>query len=219
MCSPAGKFRCAKRKSSHSPIFWNSQKSFFEVSAMSDDLEKQMRAKAEALLVARTTETAADRHKRRLPQTKEQKAMYKRIARMRALRKKAKQVEARKALRPARPWCGHKSQGVPLAERLLARTEPDKWYYFRQLKMLMPETGKNGLNAIVFQKLPTLGWIERKALLDVASLSADAMGLDPANAFRVLSQPRYVYRIGAQQGERRAQAREKLSALTSERFE
>lgn len=185
---------------------------------MSDEFEKQMRAKAEALLLARATDTAALRHANK-PQTKEERARIKRALRTRALRKKVKQVELRKALRPARPWCGHKSQGVTLAERLLARTDPGKWYYFRQLEVMMPETGRNGLKAIVYQKMPKLGWIERKALLDAASLSADARGLDQAGAFRVLSQPRYVYRIGAQQDERRAQAREKLSALTSERFE
>lgn len=187
---------------------------------MSDDLEKQMRAKAEALLVARTTETAVERHKRRLPQTKEQKAQRKRAVRTRALRKRARQVELKRERNAGKVHARNVTQGVTLAERLLARTDPSKWYYFRQLEALMGnDTGRNGLKAIVYQKLPLLGWIERKALLDVASLSADAMGLDSAGAWRVISQPRYVYRIGADLAEKRARAREKLSVLTMERFE
>lgn len=186
---------------------------------MSEEFEKTMRAKAEALLMARATETAATRHAGRA-RTKEDKARYKRAIRTRALRKRAKQAELKRERNAGKVHARNRSQGVTLAERLLARTDPDKWYYFRQLEAMMTDTGRNGLKAIVYQKMPKLGWIERKALFeDVPNKHLEAMGLKPAEAWRVLSQPKYVYRIGAGKGVERARAREKLSALTSERFD
>ncbi len=190
---------------------------------MNDDLEKQMRAKAEALLMARATETAATRRAGRT-MTKEDKARYKRALRTRALRKRARQAELKRERNAGKVHARNRSQGVPLAERLLARTEPDKWYYFRQLEMLLAETTRNGVHAIVYQKLPSLGWIERKALIeDVLNpwLDADKFTHGPGKMYpgaQAATQPKYVYRIGAQLDEKRARARERLSALTGERF-
>ena len=188
---------------------------------MADEFEKRMREKAEALLLARTSAP-------KLPKVRtgaERLELERQLARSRRTRARRAAAKRRELKGPSndRRW---KGQGVRLWERLLARTEPDKWYKFGQLRQLLPETTTSGVKAIVFQKLPDLGWIERQAI--VANPTAQWLNVvgDPKkkNADGVLNgaaattAPRYVYRIGAQQAVERASARERLSAVTMERF-
>jgi len=188
---------------------------------MTDDFEKRMREKAEALLLARTSAPAKARPRTGAERLK-LKQQLARAKRTRARRAAAKRRELKQPRRDLR----RKGQGVTLAERMLARTDPGKWYRFGQLRALLPEATIGGVKAIVFQKLPDLGWIERQAI--VANPTAQWLNVvgDPKqkNADGVLNgaaatiAPRYVYRIGAQQAVERASARERLSAVTMERF-
>ena len=180
---------------------------------MADDFEKRMREKAEALLLARTSAPAKARPRTGAERLK-LKQQLARAKRTRARRAAARRRELKQPRRDLR----RKGQGVTLAERLLARTDPVKWYRFSQLRQLLPETTTPGVKAIVFQKLPALGWIERKAL--VANPTAQWLNATGGGreTVRALIAPRYVYRIGAQQAVERASARERLSAVTMERF-
>lgn len=188
---------------------------------MTDDLEKRMREKAEALLVARNSETAAAR-----PKTAKEKAKAART-KARALRTiKRRRAERRRQNRVRGIDDRTKNQGVDLGERLLARTEPNVWYYFRQLRALLPETTTAGVKAIVYQKLRDLGWIERRALIDRPGepwLGCEGDPTEKADGEMYAGtiaaiRPRYVYRIGAEQAKKRARTRERLSAVTGERF-
>lgn len=188
---------------------------------MTDDLEKRMREKAEALLVARNSETAAAR-----PKTAKEKAKAART-KARALRTiKRRNAERRRQNRGVGVDVRMKNHGVDLGERLLARTEPNVWYYFRQLRALLPETTTAGVKAVVYQKLRDLGWIERRAV--IANPQAQWLNCegDPtekaesgmyAGTVAAIA-PRYVYRIGVEQAEKRVRTRERLSAVTGERF-
>ena len=180
---------------------------------MADEFEKQMREKAEALLVARTLAP-------KLPKVRtgaERLELERQLARAKRTRARRTAAKRRELKGPSndRRW---KGQGVRLWERLLARTDPVKWYRFSQLRQLLPETTTPGVKAIVFQKLPALGWVERKAL--VANPTAQWLNATGGGreTVRALIAPRYVYRIGAKQATERASARERLSAVTMERF-
>lgn len=180
---------------------------------MADDFEKRMREKAEALLLARTSAPAKARPRTGAERLK-LKQQLARSKRTRARRAAAKRRELKQPRRDLR----RKGQGVTLAERLLARTDPGKWYRFGQLRALLPEATLGGVKAIVFQKLPDLGWTERQAI--VANPTAQWLNATGGGreTVRALIAPRYVYRIGAQQATERASARERLSAVTMERF-
>ena len=175
---------------------------------MADDFEKRMREKAEALLLARTSAPAKARPRTGAERLK-LKQQLARSKRTRARRAAAKRRELRQPRRDLR----RKGQGVTLAERLLARTDPGKWYRFGQIRQLLPETTTSGVKAIVFQKLPALGWIERKAL--VANPTAQWLNATGGGreTVRALIAPRYVYQIGAQQAVERARARLKLAEI------
>lgn len=98
-----------------------------------------------------------------------------------------------------------------LAELLLIRTDGAKWYTFAQLKALLPETTTSGVKAIVFQKGPRLGMVERMAIVDDPAAPWSA-GETPLERYRLANKPKYRYRIGAESGAERARLREKWSA-------
>ncbi len=132
-----------------------------------------------------------------------------------AVKRQMATKSARRAPKPVKP---KKISGVaagkgfPLHERLLARTEPDGWYTHRQLLLLLPETNKNGLHGVIYAKLPQLGWIERRALVEFPSNRWLNKGM---RADVAATQPGYVYRIGANLATERARAREKDAVLRS----
>lgn len=181
---------------------------------MADEFEKRMREKAEALLLASAEVEPAPLTPAEIKRRQRTSAKLWRT-RQRNARKR------RKANKKKQPHRREKMQGVLLAERLLARTEPGTWYYFRQLRELLPETTVNGFKAILFQKLPDLGWIERKPIVDNPQASwlnhTGPKGEKAANgmyaATAASTAPKYLYRIGAQQATERASARERLEKL------
>ncbi len=189
---------------------------------MSDDFEKRMREKAEALLVAKTTETAMAR-----PRTGAERLKLKQqLARSKRTRRR-RNAERKRLLKVPKIDRRKKGQGVTLAERLLARTEPDVWYYFRQLRALLPEASKGSVKFVVYQQVLDRGWLERRAVVENPQaqwLNCDGDTKRKLVDGRYASQvatiaPRYIYRIGAQQGAERARARERLLALSSDGLE
>jgi hypothetical protein len=182
--------------------------------------EEEMRRRADALLAVKQTEAA------------KAKALARKTKKRPAVAKLRAEITARKAKRTKKDRRGFdflelakkrkamKRKKIPAAggyslfERLVARTDPDKWYSFAQLQKLLPETGKAGLKFTVYQKARDLGMLERRALIE----DPDRPWLfDEKHADRgqAASQSRYVYRIGAKQPEFRARARLKEAAATS----
>lgn len=174
--------------------------------------EKDLRAKTGNLL----DELMAGKRKPR-----RQVARQTTAEKLRKARAAKKQMATKKARRPKeakqrKQTLVAKAAGFPLVERLLARTKADGWYTHGQLQKLLPETTKGSLHFLLYQKLPRLGWIERRALTE---FPRDRwLNTKPGEKReQVMTRPGYVYRIGAELGEERARAREKDAILRVDR--
>lgn len=166
------------------------------------DKEMEMRAKTEALLMARQEARAKAKRTKKVSAAKRKKFQI--AARKQWRTKMARKASGSEFLETAKASSRTRPRGgYTILERLLARTDPTKWYTHAQLVRMMPDTGKDGLHATLYQKARRLGLVERVAI-------PIETGLHPT--LRIIA-PKFAYRIGAHADKERARAREKELAL------
>lgn len=190
---------------------------FLEPVKKMEDIEKEMRERAEALLLARTSEAAkARRHRIAVAKAKKKYDPEKRREAQRRYqeRKKQKRVGPDFLEPPKKSWrrIHTGAGGYSLLERLVARTDPGKWYSHAQLLKLLPETNKNGLHAILYQKARGRGLVERLATIQFPEAPWLTVDTDLPSECAAL-RSRYVYRIGSDATALREAARRKEAAL------